>query len=127
MTRRRLSVLTPAVVTAFLATAVPPRAVYVVHHHDGDEHAHVHPFGAEPDDDHHHHPLPKPGDADLEVPEVFPAEHSHWQQPYQWAAAIAPIPLVPFAHVIPAPSAAPKAAPALAPATSVARGPPLTV
>ena len=79
-------------VLALFATTVVPRGAYVVHHHAGDEHPHVHPFGAEPDDDDDHGTLePRDGRTDdgavhLEDPEVSHVDHVHWQQPFQRAS-----------------------------------------
>jgi hypothetical protein len=128
MMRRRLLVLAPGVVAAFLVTAALPRSVYVVHHHDGDEHEHVHAFGAVAAGDGHHHHCPPPDEgADLEAPEVFPAEHAHWQHPYQWGDAVEVLPLVPYATLVTWPAPRPTVAPFVARARPVARGPPFPV
>jgi hypothetical protein len=98
MTRRRrwVAYLAPPALLAWVATTTVPRAVMLVHHHEGDEHAHVHLFGeaADPEHDHaaahHHHVHDHDHTAapvtELEAPDLVHADHVHWQQPYQRVA-----------------------------------------
>lgn len=124
--------LAPALL-ALLAAASLPRTVLLAHHHDGDDHAHVHPFGVDADhghdadhdhealEHHHHH---HDGGADLEPPEVFHRDHVHWQQPFQRAGVPVAPRLVRTDSVAPM-AASRRAAPAFtADVPAPARGPP---
>ena len=127
MRRRWLRRLTPAAL-ALLAAASAPRGLVLVHHHDGDERAHVHVFdGAEPD--HHHsraHAPLRRGATGVETSDATAPDHVHWRHPFQRASvpaapqlaradradviALHAPRLAPVVRLLPSPARAPPAA-----------------
>lgn len=132
---RLLRRLAPVILGIHLACGVAPRAMVFAHHHHGDEHEHVHAWGADAvadDDDHHDEhdhvedrERPNDGRVAFEADGHHRhADHVHTQSPYPVAntASIAAV-FVAWQAVALAPL------PALAPAArpevpSSARGPP---
>ena len=87
MPRRWLRRLTPAAL-ALLAAVNTPRGLVVVHHHEGDEHVHVHVF--EGADAYHHHPRAhaplRRGAVGVDASDGTAPDHVHWRQPFHRAS-----------------------------------------
>ncbi len=87
MPRRWLRRLIPAALV-LLAAVSTPRGLILVHHHEGDEHAHVHAFDGADADHHHaraHAPLRR-WVVGVETFDDTAPDHVHWRQPFQRAS-----------------------------------------